>query len=455
MYARGAQASMSSCCVLVLQAERLAVEACYIVKDVAEQLWRSIPSRTKDYIQRPKGNGYRCLHMTICMHSVMAATGITQPATDPRSPTTSQAPHTAVQAAGTSKAGSTGTGIAQNCGADAAAIAASGSAPYLELQIRTQSMDDRAERGDAAHTAYKGGLDARQARQLQAWSQELHTRLALQPQRKLSLPPSITGTYTDTSYDSIDYEAEIRQIYNTTTTIDQSTNTTTIDAAVIDTTSVSVEPNQGATQASNTALTSDGADSASSGGASASDTGDSGYGVSTEGGAGVFQGDRSTGAAGADASTKGQGLYKSTRSRAVLAAEELFKLFDANGDGRVSLSELREQLWEVETDWAAAGGTAAWDAAAQPTIFPGPAPSGASMPGEQGTAGVGVGQQGEQGEWQEGGNRVTLNESQLERLQRALAGDYEVEMSLEEFAVFLKQVSKLPCRRVVPDVMRT
>ena len=38
---------------------------------------------------------------------------------------------------------------------------------FFELQIRTQAMDDAAESGEAAHTAYKGGLDMSQARQLQ------------------------------------------------------------------------------------------------------------------------------------------------------------------------------------------------------------------------------------------------------------------------------------------------
>lgn len=45
-----------------------------------------------------------------------------------------------------------------------------------------QGMDERAEKGDAAHTAYKGGLDSRQARQLQAWTRELQHRLAVRPQ---------------------------------------------------------------------------------------------------------------------------------------------------------------------------------------------------------------------------------------------------------------------------------
>ena len=51
-------------------------------------------------------------------------------------------------------------------------------------------MDNRAESGDAAHTAYKGGLNAPQACLLQAWTHELHHRLAGRQQAKLMLPAS-------------------------------------------------------------------------------------------------------------------------------------------------------------------------------------------------------------------------------------------------------------------------
>ncbi|GIM06602.1 hypothetical protein Vretimale_10880, partial [Volvox reticuliferus] len=71
--------------------------------------------------------------------------------------------------------------------AESAAAAAAGGPLCLELQIRTAAMDLAAERGDAAHAVYKGGLDARSARQLQAWTQELQRRLAEQPKGRLLL----------------------------------------------------------------------------------------------------------------------------------------------------------------------------------------------------------------------------------------------------------------------------
>ena len=50
--------------------------------------------------------------------------------------------------------------------------------PCMELQIRTQHMDDLAEAGEASHSSYKGGLDSRQARQLREWTHQLRQQLA-------------------------------------------------------------------------------------------------------------------------------------------------------------------------------------------------------------------------------------------------------------------------------------
>ena len=48
-------------------AERAAVEACYIVERVAHALWRPLDNRTKDYIRAPKANGYQSLHSAVVM----------------------------------------------------------------------------------------------------------------------------------------------------------------------------------------------------------------------------------------------------------------------------------------------------------------------------------------------------------------------------------------------------
>ncbi|KAK9842544.1 hypothetical protein WJX81_005255 [Elliptochloris bilobata] len=102
------------------QAEAACVQACYEVRAVAERLWPPLVARAKDYIAAPKPNGYQSLHVTLRVPGVTAA-----------------------------------------------------GATSLELQIRTRSMHEAAESGEAAHTAYKGGLLAGQAARLSDWTQAL------------------------------------------------------------------------------------------------------------------------------------------------------------------------------------------------------------------------------------------------------------------------------------------
>lgn len=79
--------------------------ACYRTLEVIQSLWKEVPSRTKDYISKPKGNGYRSLHVVIDI---------------------------------------------SECGALVV--------PLMEIQIRTVEMDMIAEGGVASHSLYKGGL---------------------------------------------------------------------------------------------------------------------------------------------------------------------------------------------------------------------------------------------------------------------------------------------------------
>ncbi|WP_289043894.1 bifunctional (p)ppGpp synthetase/guanosine-3',5'-bis(diphosphate) 3'-pyrophosphohydrolase [uncultured Aliiroseovarius sp.] len=73
---------------------------CYRVLGVIHQRWRAIPGRFKDYISQPKSNGYRSIHTTVS-------------------------------------------------GRDGKRV---------EVQIRTQEMNDVAETGVAAHWSYKDGI---------------------------------------------------------------------------------------------------------------------------------------------------------------------------------------------------------------------------------------------------------------------------------------------------------
>ncbi|GFR40563.1 hypothetical protein Agub_g1139 [Astrephomene gubernaculifera] len=149
------------------EAEAAATKACYIVQEVACNLWRPIPTRSKDYVTTPKVNGYQSIHLTLQLDS--QSTNATYPY---------------------------GTGKAS----EAAAADVAGDGPmgpsgplFMELQIRTDAMDRAAESGDAAHAVYKGGMDAHTARQLQAWTLELRSRLASSPRGQLLLRAASKG----------------------------------------------------------------------------------------------------------------------------------------------------------------------------------------------------------------------------------------------------------------------
>ena len=124
-----------------IEAEALSIRACYLVQSIAHELWHPKDGRTKDYIKNPKPNGYQSLHSTVDLTSSRMIDIPEDIAT-------------------------------------------------LELQVRTLSMHESAESGQAAHGAYKGGLDAVSARQLQAWTQLLlrESKSTLKATRSLSLP---------------------------------------------------------------------------------------------------------------------------------------------------------------------------------------------------------------------------------------------------------------------------
>lgn len=79
-------------------------KACYRARSVIQSLWKEVPSRSKDYIARPKANGYKSLHMAVDV---------------------------------------SGSGRTR---------------PLMEIQIRTSEMNIQASDGTASHAFYKGGL---------------------------------------------------------------------------------------------------------------------------------------------------------------------------------------------------------------------------------------------------------------------------------------------------------
>ncbi|KAL5538070.1 hypothetical protein UlMin_042280 [Ulmus minor] len=105
--------------VVLKPTENLSLEdierACYRAREIVQTLWKEIPHRTKDYIAKPKANGYRSLHMAV--------------------------------------------DVSDDCR----------SSPPMEIQIRTSEMDALAVGGTASHSLYKAGLtDPEEAKRLKA-----------------------------------------------------------------------------------------------------------------------------------------------------------------------------------------------------------------------------------------------------------------------------------------------
>ncbi|XP_071704864.1 probable GTP diphosphokinase CRSH, chloroplastic [Rutidosis leptorrhynchoides] len=88
-------------------------KACYRARSIIQSLWTEVPSRSKDYIAKPKANGYKSLHMAVDV---------------------------------------SGSGRTR---------------PLMEIQIRTAKMNMLASDGTASHAFYKGGLtDPQEAKRL-------------------------------------------------------------------------------------------------------------------------------------------------------------------------------------------------------------------------------------------------------------------------------------------------
>lgn len=106
------------------------------MREIAHALWPALVGRSKDYIANPKANGYQSLHSAVLVPSVLVDLS------------------------------DLGQGEAE------AGVA-------VELQIRTSAMHARAESGQAAHAAYKGGLDAAQMQHLRLWTGALQQTTGL------------------------------------------------------------------------------------------------------------------------------------------------------------------------------------------------------------------------------------------------------------------------------------
>jgi len=131
-------------------AERSALAACYRVREITHSLFDTVEGRTKDYLRRPKSNGYRSLHSTLRLPAEWEAELAGESGSDP-------APGTSLGSAPSASVGSaTRVSLDENTSAsnDASRVVER----RVELQVRTAAMHFAAESGAAKHAAYKGGF---------------------------------------------------------------------------------------------------------------------------------------------------------------------------------------------------------------------------------------------------------------------------------------------------------
>ena len=147
-------------------AERSALAACYRAQQIAHGVFDVVPGRTKDYLQRPKPNGYRSLHSTLKLPTDWTDNGVggvggvgggaeegAEEEEDAKKARDDDAfsPRSKASASASASASALAS-------ASASASASAREGRRVELQIRTAAMHAAAEMGTAAHTAYKGGF---------------------------------------------------------------------------------------------------------------------------------------------------------------------------------------------------------------------------------------------------------------------------------------------------------
>ena len=163
-------------------AERSALAACYRVREITHGLFETVDGRTKDYLRRPKENGYRSLHSTLRLPEAWKEE---READGEGGEGSSEASESGEGSSEASEARSetkrrnddeiddelvsSTTGDDDDDTSSASDEDASGGrlknfgrvAPIerrVELQVRTAAMHFAAESGAAKHAAYKGGF---------------------------------------------------------------------------------------------------------------------------------------------------------------------------------------------------------------------------------------------------------------------------------------------------------
>ena len=112
--------------------------ACYRAQQIAHATFSAVKGRTKDYVAKPKKNGYQSLHSALI---VSDDTDDDNEGDDPSEKSKNDSPSS-------SSSYDNNHNNSHN----------NGSRTTIELQIRTRRMHASAEIGNAAHSSYKGGF---------------------------------------------------------------------------------------------------------------------------------------------------------------------------------------------------------------------------------------------------------------------------------------------------------
>ena len=118
--------------------------ACYRAQQIAHATFSAVKGRTKDYVAKPKKNGYQSLHSALIVSDDTDDTDDIED-DDPSAKNKNDSP--------SSSSSSSSNDNNHNINSHN-----NGSRTTIELQIRTRRMHASAEIGNAAHSSYKGGF---------------------------------------------------------------------------------------------------------------------------------------------------------------------------------------------------------------------------------------------------------------------------------------------------------
>jgi len=117
--------------------------ACYRAQQIAHATFSAVKGRTKDYVAKPKKNGYQSLHSALIVSDDTDDDDDIED-DDPSAKNKNDSPSSSLSSSSSSSSNDNNHH--------------NGSRTTIELQIRTRRMHASAEIGNAAHFSYKGGF---------------------------------------------------------------------------------------------------------------------------------------------------------------------------------------------------------------------------------------------------------------------------------------------------------